>query len=256
MLIVILCFIFLASTLTWYLLKHDHGRRITSGSIWTSIGFGFLAMIVASTLENLILPDNLQSAPSSYPLSERFLFFVIVGIIEESLKFLPLAIFIYKKPYFKERTDGVIYFAICGLTFGLGENIGYTLSYGVKAGLVRLVLMPFFHAAATSILGYYLVSMKIDKKNKIKFILACLIIPLLHGLYDFGLLSGVTQLAIFSLMITLFLSLGLFLYFSEANDLDKAELAKESASTQSFCPSCGKSNQSHKMFCSYCGRHL
>ncbi|HUA13210.1 MAG TPA: PrsW family glutamic-type intramembrane protease [Candidatus Sulfotelmatobacter sp.] len=256
MLIVILGFILLASLLTWYLLHYDHGRRISAGTLWIAIGFGILAMLLATLIESAILPKALETSPSLYPLSQRLIYFVAVGIVEEMVKFVPLALFIYKKPYFKEHTDGIIYFAICGLTFGLGENIGYTISFGASAGITRLILMPFFHAAATAILGYYLVSMKIDRKNKTKFIAALIIIPLLHGLYDFGLLSGVYQLVIMSLVITLLLSIGLFLYFMEANDLDKAALLSIASRVPNFCPSCGKANSYHRQFCENCGRQL
>jgi len=256
MYIIILGFIALASLLVWYFLHHDHGRKLPVGSLWVAFGFGVLGMILAGFLELKLFPAKFWTSPLSVSLSTRFLFFLGVGALEESVKFIPLAIFIYKKPYFKEHTDGVIYFAICGLTFGLGENILYTLSFGTKVGITRLILTPFLHAAATSILGYYLVSMKINHSFRNKFILACVAIPLMHGVYDFGLYSGIAQLIVLSLMITLLLTLGLFLYFMEANDLDKAIAARLLAAAPKFCGNCGRVNADHTLFCEYCGRKL
>jgi RsiW-degrading membrane proteinase PrsW (M82 family) len=253
---VIIGFITLATSLVWFLLKHDHGRSLPVGSLWIASGFGFAATIAAFFLETFILPKEFLVSPLNVTRLQSLLLFIVVGLIEETVKFAPLAIFIYKRSYFKEHTDGVIYFAISGLTFGLGENLLYTFSYGSKVGLTRLIMTPFFHAAGTSILGYYLVSSKINKNTRKKFIAACLIVPLLHGFYDFGLASGVYLFQVFSLMITLLLSLGLFLYFMNANDLDKATLAPAYVKHNSFCTNCGRQNISNSNFCETCGHPL
>lgn len=257
MYLVILSFIALGSLLVWYLLRHDHGRKLPVESLWLAFGFGILANVLAGFLELKLFPKQFWLSPHSVIIGLGLLFFLGIGFLEEGVKFVPLATFIYRKPYFKEHTDGVIYFAICGLTFGLGENILYTMSFGAKVGIVRLVLTPFLHAATTSILGYYLASMKINPKNRKKFILACLVIPLMHGVYDFGLFSGILQLAVLSLMLTLLLTLGLFLYFMSANDLDKkAALAGVAIAPQNFCNNCGRPNTNHTPFCEYCGHRI
>jgi len=253
---IILSFIAIGSLLVWYFLRHDHGRQLPVESLWIAFGFGILGIIAAGFLEVILFPKTFWVSPQAVSLSGRFFFFLGVGALEETAKFLPLALFIYKKPYFKEHTDGVIYFAICGLTFGLFENILYTMSFGAKVGIARLVITPFLHAATTSILGFYLMSMKLDPAFRKKFVLACIVIPLMHGVYDFGLSSGILQLAVLSLMITLLLTLGLFLYFMEANVLDKAMPVSIASTAHNFCSSCGRPNTDHSIFCEYCGRRL
>lgn len=256
MYIIVLAFIALAVVLVWYLLRHDHGRQLPVGSLWMAFGFGILGTILAGLIEAKLLPSQLIITPYAFTLSKKILLFIEVGFIEEAAKFIPLALFIYHKNYFREHTDGVIYFAICGLTFGMSENILYTLTYGSKVGITRLILTPFFHASCTSILGYYLVSSKIKSSSKPKLILAVIIVPLLHGIYDFGLGSGIGQLEVLALMITLLLTMGLFLYFMQANDLDKAVLATATPSSQNFCSNCGRPNIRHTQFCEYCGHRL
>lgn len=251
---VVIAFIVLAVVLVWYLLGHDHGRQLPAASLWTAFGFGIIAMIIASIVEGFAISDAIWTAPDSIPLFTRLLLGLAIGVIEEAVKFVPLALFIYHKSYFAEHTDGVIFFAICGLTFGLGENILYTVSFGTETGLMRLVMTPFFHAATTSILGYYLVSAKRDGMLWGKCILAATIVPVLHGLYDFGLFAGAYHLYVLSLMITLLLSLGLFLYFMHANDLDRQAAAP--APAPNFCPACGSANARHTRFCEQCGRNV
>ncbi len=253
MYLLIMSFIGIGVGLVWYLLAHDHGRKMSPEMLWAAFGFGLLAVFIAVGLEMLLTPISLATM-STYTLSQRFYNFLGVGFIEEAAKFVPLAIFVYKKGYFAQRTDGVIFFAISGLTFGLGENIMYTLLLGTKAGLLRMALVPFFHVATTSILGYYLVSYKISHSNKAKMILALVLVPLLHGLYDFGLSSGIVHFAIFSIMITVLLSLGFFLYFMQANDLDKAQFVTVAASGGGFCTKCGSPKNSRAAFCTKCGQ--
>lgn len=253
---VILAFIGLSSTLVWYLLRHDHGRKLPVAALWTAAGFGLLAVVLSVLLERFILPKELFSNTASFSLNSRFLWFLAVGVIEELTKFVPLALFIRKKAYFDERTDGVIYFAICGLTFGLLENILYTFSYGTKAGLLRLLLTPFLHASCTAVIGYYLASYKLDKKLKTRFIGALIIVPFLHGFYDFGLSSQVLQFLVLSLMITLLMTIGLFLYFMQANDYDKQLVIDTTPIVDRFCSRCGRPNHSGTMFCEYCGNRL
>ncbi len=252
---VILAFIGLSSTLVWYLLRHDHGRKLPVATLWMAAGFGVLAVISSAALERYVLPHQLFAASSTFSLGSRFFWFMAVGAIEELTKFVPLALYIRKKTYFDERTDGVIYFAICGLSFGLCENILYTFSLGAKAGLLRLIMTPFFHASCTAVIGYYLASYKLDKKLKARFIGALVLIPFLHGFYDFGLDSQVQEFLVLSLMTTLLLTMGLFLYFMQANDFDKQELAFVPI-VDRFCSRCGRQNQGGTMFCEYCGNRL
>lgn len=265
---VILAFIAIASALVWYLLKHDHGRKLPVATLWYACGFGVLAMVLATAIEAVVLPDQFALHPTTFHLMTQIGLFLLIGFVEEIVKFVPLALFIYKKPYFQEHTDGCIYFAICGLTFGLGENILYTVTMGTSVGIARLLLTPFFHAATTSILGYYLINQKQRPQKRYLFVLAAIVVPVMHGLYDFGLGSGVAQLQVLSLMVTLLLTMGLFLYFMEANVLDTAVLARlpmgliqvaasaPQTVTTNFCTNCGKPNTKRQLFCESCGRKL
>lgn len=263
---VILAFLAVASSLVWYLLKHDHGRKLPVETLWYACGFGVLAMVLAMASESRILPGHFAENPAAFPLVSQLKFFLSIGFIEEAVKFLPLALFIYKRDYFREHTDGCIYFAICGLTFGLGENILYTTSFGAQVGVSRLILTPFFHAATTSILGYYLINYKLQPRTRGLMILSGVLVPVIHGAYDFGLGAGVAQLQVISMMLTLLLTMGLFLYFMQANTLDRAVLASApvgyqlsaqiTQETDRFCTSCGQANTYRRNYCEYCGRKL
>lgn len=252
--ILLLSFIGLTIGLVWYLLTHDHGHHEPVGALWIAAALGCLAAVVAGLLEGVILGQQ-TILPGYNSMGSLVWMAVVVGVLEEGFKFVPLALFLYPKRYFSEHTDGVIYFAIAGLGFGLPENILYTLQYGAKVGLVRIVLTPFFHAATTALVGYYLAKAKIEKRSKGQVVAALVGAILLHGMYDFGLMSGMKVFVVLSFMVTLGTSTGLFLFFMRANELDKAMIEPEEG--ERFCTACGQPNtDSRNLYCVHCGAVL
>jgi RsiW-degrading membrane proteinase PrsW (M82 family) len=240
---IFLVFIGLAIGLVWYFLSHDRGEKEPIGALWIAAGFGLIAVVIAGLLENFLLPSDLVT--SQHAASAVLVPALGVGVIEEAAKFLPLALFIYPRRYFNEHTDGIIYFAIVGLGFGLPENILYTTQYGSKVGLSRILLTPFFHAATTSMVGYFslwLVAVMLG------------VAMLLHGLYDFGLMSGILIFVIMSLMITVVVAVGMFLFYMRATELDQ-DIGLSVVGNNSFCRTCGTANPKHRLFCSHCGNH-
>lgn len=248
----VIIFILISVGLVWYLLAHDRGEREPIGALWLAACFGVVGAIVAANAEALLIPTN--NLKVGTPLGTLFVSSLSVGVIEECCKFIPLAIFLYRRRYFNEHTDGIIYFAIAGLGFGLPENILYTMTFGTSAGIGRVILTPFFHAAITGIVGFYLAKAKLAglKWRAIAPILLAAI--LVHGIYDFGLASGRALLTLLSIVITLSLSIGFFLFFIRATDLDQ-EQGLSVVGKNNFCRSCGYPNPHHHLYCARCGQH-
>jgi RsiW-degrading membrane proteinase PrsW (M82 family) len=250
--ILLLIFVGLSAGLAWYLIANDRGQREPIYALWAAAGFGVVGAIMASFLEGWFVSDTNVLSGS---VSLRLLFAaLLVGVIEEACKFLPLAVWIYKKPYFNEHTDGVIYFAIAGLGFGLPENILYTLQFGTDAGIARLVLTPLFHAATTGLIGYYLINLKMSRKHASLISLPLLAAIWLHAFYDFGLLSGSAFYQVCALLITLGLSASLFVLFLRATQQDQ-ESGLSAVGHNAFCRSCGWANPHHHLYCTHCGKN-
>lgn len=247
---ILLAFILIVAAIIWFFLSHDRGAKEPVGALWAAGGFGVLAVIAASIL-NGFLP--LDEAMRSKDLGLLLYGFLGVGIIEEAVKFLPLALFIYKKRYFNEHTDGIIYFACAGLAFGLLENIMYTVQQGAQTGLLRIIMVPFFHAATTGIVGYYLARAKVEGKSRATALPALMTLMLIHGLYNFGLVSGVALFLVVSAALTALLSVGLFLFYMRANEIDKS-VGLSSVGVNKFCRACGHPNLHHTLFCESCGK--
>jgi RsiW-degrading membrane proteinase PrsW (M82 family) len=250
--IVVIAFLAIAGLLTWYFLAHSHGEKAPVSALWIAAGFGVVGAAAAAGLEYLFIPTDRLIAGPGQALGPLFVTALGVGLIEESCKFIPIAIFIYRKRYFNEHIDGIIYFALAGLGFGIPENILYAIQYGAGAGAGRLILTPIFHAATTGLVGYYLIKAKLDKQSLVKPALALVAAMLLHGVYDFGLLSDQGVYVVISLMITAGLSAGLFILFMRAGEIDRSE-GLSAVGQNNFCRSCGKPNPKHNLYCVYCG---
>ena len=250
--VLLLIFIGVAVGLAWFLISHDRGAKEPIAMLWLALGLGFLGAVVASFVEGWLIPAS-HLLPGT-PYGTLLVTSLSIGVIEEGCKFLPLAFLIYKKPYFNEHTDGVIYFALAGIGFGLPENILYTLQFGTKTGAVRLVMTPFFHAATTGLVGYYLVKRKLAGQSPLGIWLPLAGLMALHGLYDFGLSSGSTLYIIGSLLITLGLSIGLFMAFLRASQRDQ-DRGLSAVGHNAFCRSCGYPNPQHHLYCVHCGKN-
>jgi len=248
----LIIFITLTVGLAWFLIAHDRGQKEPVGALWLAVGFGFAGAIVAALAEVFLLNDKNLRPDVALPLV--FGTALGVGVIEEVSKFLPLALFIFKKPYFNEHTDGVVYFALAGMGFGLPENLLYTLEFGSQAGVGRILLTPFFHAATTALVGYFLARRKLAHQSLIGIWPMLLAAAVLHGIYDFGLSTGSAAYGAVAVLITFGLSAALFMLYLQATERDEDQ-GLSVVGVNNFCRSCGTPNPKHNLYCTQCGKN-
>lgn len=249
--LLLVLFIVLSAVFVWFLISRDSGQREPIRALWLAFGLGALALLPAGFVETLFITsiEDLQSLP----VRSVVLPALGVGIVEETFKFFPLALALYHRQYFNERTDGIIYFALAGFGFGLPENMLYTMMYGAETGVIRIVLTLLFHAATTGIVGYMLAKGKIEGNPLRKTALALGIVIFLHGLYDFGLFTGQEALMLLSIIITLSLTASLFYLYARARHEDFFG-GLSVVGDNSTCRSCGAPNPTHDLFCTRCGK--
>lgn len=252
LLLILLAFVCIAAALAWFLISQDHGKKEPILALWFAFGMGAVGALAAYFIENkFISASNLTVGTPKLTL---LIASMTVAIIEESCKFLPLAALIYGRRFFNEHVDGVIYFALAGLGFGLPENILYTLQGGTQTGLTRLFLTPVFHASITGMIGYFLAKKKLGGRSPLMVVIPFIGAVILHGVYDFGLLSGVSIYNILSITITLCLTGNLFFLFFRAIDHDQ-DLGLGIVGHNSYCRSCGWPNPHHHLYCVHCGKN-
>lgn len=249
---ILLLFISAAVGLAWFFISHDHGEKEPIGMLWLAVFLGALGAVMAATIGGWVI--NAEDLLPGGSHAALLIAMLLIGVIEEACKFVPLSAILWKKRYFNEHTDGIIYFSLAGLGFGLPENILYTAQFGVKTGLIRMILTPIFHAATTGIVGYYLVKRKLDGKSYIGIWPILLAAMIIHGLYNFGLTSGIQLYAGLSVLITLVLSVALFTLYVRATELDQ-DMGLTTVGHNSFCRSCGAANPKKHLHCTQCGKN-
>ena len=91
-----------------------------------------------------------------------------------------------------EKFDGIVYAVFISLGFALVENILYVFgdSDGASVGILRAVTAVPAHALFGVVMGYHFAIAKFEPSHRaIEFVLALAFPILLHGLYDFWLMS-------------------------------------------------------------------
>jgi RsiW-degrading membrane proteinase PrsW (M82 family) len=178
---------------------------------------------------------------------------LLIGVIEELSKAFLLTVFIYKKKYFEEVTDGIIYFGIAGMMFGVLESIEYTLRLGDSAGLGKIITGPFSHASFTAMIGFCIARYKLEKKGL--WIVAVGLVSAigLHALYDFGLFTQTGWGFLGSMAITIGINLGIFGLFALAKRIDERR-GISTVGHNLYCRNCGWPNRKHFVYCVSCGQ--
>lgn len=239
-----------------FIIKKDRGHKEPLGALFIAMGFGFLAVILAFFLEDLFIPQAIEeglNAGKNIEMGFNLLqASLMIGIVEEGVKAIPLALFIFKRKYFDELTDGVIYFGITALTFGMIENIAYGLSYGIGTGIFRIIFLPYLHAGFTILFGISLAYKKVLNKSWLVVIAGFASAVLVHAIYDyFAFTGGLGMLVV--LIITVGLNIMLFVLFKKAQKGDEAR-GQSSLGANNFCQFCGKPNPKNMLYCSFCGK--
>jgi RsiW-degrading membrane proteinase PrsW (M82 family) len=167
----------------------DRKRPEPPGTRRLAAFLGMLSIIPAIVIE-LYLSNSLGAKvePQITYQGSAFHAFVVAAAVEEFCKFAVIWLFIWRKPEFDERMDGLVYFARAGLGFALVENIGYLLMQQSLSGqlttwILRAVLAVPGHAMWTGMIGLFAARRRFDKKG-VGFIGGYLLAVSLHGLYD------------------------------------------------------------------------
>lgn len=117
--------------------------------------------------------------------------FIVAGLVEEAFKFMMFYLLIWRNNEFDEMYDGIVYSVFVSLGFATVENIGYVLSTGFSVALLRSITAVPAHAMFGVAMGYYLgIAKFVRQPYKSRYFRMGLIVPvILHGIYDFILLS-------------------------------------------------------------------
>lgn len=215
---------------------------------------GFLAcylVLVVSDLLGIFLPFMEADNRTTF---ETFLYaFVGVALVEELCKWVMVMLVGYTHNAFDEIYDILLYAVFVSLGFAFIENIMYVTSLNsLKTAMIRGISAVPSHACDAVFMGYFL---SIAKQNAInnkkryekKYLILSILAPtLLHGTYDFLLMSGIKW------STEIFFVFVIILYFISIKRLRKlASQNRKMIKRNRFCRKCGR--PINTPICPYCG---
>jgi RsiW-degrading membrane proteinase PrsW (M82 family) len=92
---------------------------------------------------------------------------LVIGLVQEFLKYVAVRYSIYLLPEFDERMDGILYGTAAGLGYATMLNIRYVVDSGgvdLEMGIIRIVVTALAQAAFAGITGYFLARAKFDDR--------------------------------------------------------------------------------------------
>ena len=171
-----------------YIYIRDKYEHEPLGILITALLTGAFICFPVSYIENFF---SSLWMPSENNLSNAaFTAFIVAAFTEEGFKFIALYLLIWKNKNFNEKFDGIVYAVFISLGFAGVENILYVSNYGVNVGIVRAITAVPGHAFFGVAMGYYFGIAKFYPKKRLSsLLLAFFVAFVLHGIYDFILMS-------------------------------------------------------------------
>ena len=150
------------------------------------IGSGYLGLHVYAALDLVGLRHDAYQLAETDRVGLFFYSIGVIGVVEETVKFLPFWLVALRLRHFDEPVDGIIYASFIALGFASYENL-YFLAYldGFEA-VGRAFASPIVHVMFASIWGYSCGRAKLEGRPMLPAALGGLgVAALLHGTYDF-----------------------------------------------------------------------
>ena len=187
-----------AMILMYYIYRKDRVEKEPAGLLLklfiagaVSTGAAIILEIAAEYLEVNVL-TQVNAGAATFAIVDA----TMVGIIEEACKFFFLKRITWKNPNFNYTFDGIVYAVCVSLGFAALENVLYLTSYGLELAVPRGLLAVPGHAAFAVFMGVFYADAKRcaalgDAAAASRSMRRAFFLPvLLHGFYDFCLMSG------------------------------------------------------------------
>lgn len=164
--------------------------------------FFFTALIgiaLVPAIKSLPLFSQIYAAKRSADVEMQLFGYIFgVGIVEESVKALPLIFwFLIQRRPTTPREVGLLGI-LSGLAFGVAEAVGYSILYAndqtsgeltpgsfLIVQTVRLISLPLLHALWSGIAGYFIgLAAQFPRKQAALVVVGLAMVALIHGMYD------------------------------------------------------------------------
>ena len=176
----------------WYIYKKDKHEKEPILLLTALVIGGIISAFMAYFLEVLtsfveaLIPDDIMVLLILMTIVSAML----IGIIEESCKYVMMKLISWRSKQFNYTFDGVVYAIYVSLGFALMENILYVFGYGLEVVLPRALLTIPAHMGFGAYMGAYYGEAKIynvqgnPEKCKAYLKRGLVMAIILHGIYD------------------------------------------------------------------------
>lgn len=223
-----------------YIYKKDKNKEPNSLLIKLFI-LGFISVIIVGAISLLIyyiFPNLAKDTTSMNTLEIIIYTFIVIAATEELCKWIIVYMFGYKSRENDEVYDLIVYAVFVSLGFACIENIMYiTLNPSISVGILRAIFAIPAHTSFAITMGYYLSKARIyqlqtnDKLRRKNIIFSVIVPILLHGIYDFCLLSN------YNILIVVFFVFVIVLYKASLKKLKELSTAIN-YNRNNLCPNC------------------
>lgn len=113
---------------------------------------------------------------------------LVIGFVQEFLKYAAVRYSIYLSTEFDERVDGIVYSTAAGLGFATMLNINYVVSNAgvdLRMGMIRIAVTTLAQASFAGISGYFLGRAKFEEEPVWWLPLGVTTAAVLNGLFTF-----------------------------------------------------------------------
>jgi RsiW-degrading membrane proteinase PrsW (M82 family) len=197
----------------WYFYKQDRYEPEPLKIVLKIFLAGLILVVPAGLLEQLWRGQILSAVRTGNWPSFLMMAFLVISLIEETLKTGFLWWLVGNNQELNEPADGIIYGITLGLGFASLENLLWASAFGFGVAALRAVITTLAHATFTGWMGYYITQYKFRSHTFSTLMIGFILAWATHGLYDFLLFlrRPVTSLLAFLLIAGLLLRLYQFL---------------------------------------------
>ncbi len=206
----------------FYIYFRDKYEREPLGLLIRALLAGVIIVMPVIFVEKFLLVLNPFQGKIS---SAGYNAFVVAGFTEEFFKFAALYLLIWRNPEFNEKFDGIVYAVFISLGFAAMENILYVSEGGIHVAVTRAITAVPAHALFGVRMGYFFGIAHMYPEIRSRYLRLSFLEPfILHGIYDFMLMSGI------HLLLLLFVPYLIYLYingFKKIKELSDSSIYRE-----------------------------
>lgn len=200
-----------------------------------ALGIALAVLVGMPVLRNLLpAPEMLGIVGTRGRIIQLLRAILIVGFVQEYLKYAAVRYSVYRTPEFDERVDGILYGAAAGLGFATALNVAYIISSGgalLNMAVIRVTIVALAQASFGGVMGYFLGRAKFENRGKFWLPAGLALSATLNGLVTY-LLGETSTIGmrytpayglVFSAIVALVTFVLLFTLIRRANAATRAE---------------------------------